>query len=202
MTGRFIVLEGGEGSGKSTQVARLVARLRAEGRDAVGTFEPGATALGAAIRELLLHSPVAIDARAEVLLMAADRAQHVAEVVGPALARGTDVVSDRHTPSTLAYQGAARGLGAGAVDAVCTWATSGLEPAVVVVIDVPDDLAAGRVPTPTDRLEGAGDEFHARVRAAYRELAAERGWVLVDGAGTPEEVEARVWEAVAPVFSA
>jgi dTMP kinase len=195
VTGRFVVVEGGEGSGKSTQVALLARRLRDAGREVVETFEPGATALGARVRDLLLHGPDALDPRAELLLLAADRAQHVAEVVRPALARGADVVSDRHTPSTLAYQGRARGLGVDVVASVSRFATEGLEPDLVVVLDVGRDDARSRRPEASDRFERAPDDFHDAVLAAYRELAGPRGWVVVDGSGPPGDVAARVWDA-------
>jgi dTMP kinase len=194
----FVVLEGGEGSGKTTQLARLARRLRERGRDVVETFEPGDTARGRAIRALLLDGDDPLDARAELLLIAADRAQHVAEVIEPALARGADVVCDRFTPSTLAYQGRARGLGVEVVEPFCIWAARRLEPDVVVVLDVPDGVAAARGAADRDRFERAGSGFHAAVRAAYLELAAARGWVVVDGQGRPDEVEASVWAAVEP----
>jgi dTMP kinase len=196
----FIVLEGGEGSGKSTQAERLGQWLRAEGREVVSTFEPGDTRVGAQIRDVLLHSDSALDPRAELLLMLADRAQHVTEVVRPALARGAVVVSDRFAPSTIAYQGAGRDLGVEDVERLSAQAAGGLEPDLVVVLDVPDAVGDARVAFARDRLERAGADFHARVRAAYRDLAASRQWVIVDGTGTPEEVEARVQAVVAPVL--
>jgi dTMP kinase len=195
-TGRFIVLEGGDASGKSTQAARLVERLRALGRDVVLTFEPGATEAGAAIREQLLHAEGSIDAMTETLLLAADRAQEVAEIVRPALARGADVVSDRYVPSSLAYQGVGRGVGIDHVEKLNRWATAGLEPDVVVVLDVEDGVAASRRTVPGDRLERAGAEFHEAVRAAYRTLAAERGWAVVDGNDDVEAVAEHVWDVV------
>lgn len=197
----FVVIEGGEGSGKSTQAARLASWLTAQGRDVVSTFEPGDTKLGAQIRDLLLHGDAHLDARAELLLMLADRAQHVTEVIRPALTRGAVVISDRYTPSTLAYQGEGRGLGVAAVERMDAVATGGLVPDVVIVLDVPDNLAEARVVTVRDRLERAGDEFHARVRAAYRELAADRGWRVVDGSVAPGDVELHVRKAVAHLFS-
>ena len=196
MAGRFLVVEGGEASGKTTQVERLVARLRAVGRDVVETFEPGATGAGAGIRGLLLDGPARLDPLAEAVLLAADRAQHVAEVVRPALDRGADVVSDRYAPSSLAYQGVARGLGVDTVDELSRLATGGLEPDLVVVLDVSDDVAFDRRPTPSDRMERAGVAFHSRVRAAYRSLAAERGWTVVDAGTDPETVADQVWAAV------
>jgi dTMP kinase len=196
MGGVFVVLEGGEGSGKSTQVARLAARLRDEGLEVVETFEPGATALGARLRELLLHDGDAIDPRAELLLMASDRAQHVEEVIAPALGRGAIVVCDRYSPSTLAYQGRARGLDLDMVAEVCRLAEGDIEPDIVVVLDVDDDVARARAPRDPDRLEREGDEFHAKVRAAYRELAPRQRWIVVDANGTVDDVAAKVWTTV------
>ncbi|MDQ1477519.1 MAG: dTMP kinase [Actinomycetota bacterium] len=199
VTGRFIVVEGGEGVGKSTQVPRLAASLRASGREVVVTHEPGDTKLGAELRAVLLHADTDLDARAELLLMIADRAQHLAEVITPALARGAIVVCDRYEPSTLAYQGVARGLGVENVEQLSAWATAGVEPDVVVVLDLPDEIAEARVSADRDRFERAGADFHARVRAAYRDLAPERGWVLVDADGTPDEVANRVRAAVSAI---
>jgi dTMP kinase len=195
--GRFVVLEGGDASGKSTQARRLAWRLGAEGRTVVETFEPGDTELGVAIREQLLDGTERIEPIAEALLMAADRAQQVAEVIRPALDRGDDVVSDRYVPSSLAYQGIGRGLGVEVVERINEVATGGLEPAAVVVLDVTEDVASARQAGPGDRLERAGAAFHAAVRQAYRDLAAERGWTVVDGNGTEDEVHELVWKAVA-----
>ena len=198
---RFVVLEGGDGSGKSTQVTRLAARLRADGRTVVETFEPGATALGSRIRALVLDGPgasvagAAPDPTTEALLMAADRAQHVAEVIRPALDRGEWVVSDRFVPSSLVYQGVARGLGVEAVATASSWATGGLEPDLVVVLDVDDDVADARRDE-SDRLEREGSDFHASVRAGYRALAASHGWTVVDANGPPELVADLVWKVV------
>jgi dTMP kinase len=191
---RWIALEGGEGSGKSTQ-----ARLLAERLDAVLTREPGGTAVGARVRDLLLDPTVAgLDARAETLLMAADRAQHVAELVRPALASGRSVVSDRSAWSSLAYQGHGRGLGVDAVRAVCDWATDGLWPDLAVLLDVPGDERAARMTDPPDRMESAGATFHAAVAEGFRALAAASPaeWAVVDGTGSVEDVFARVVEAV------
>ncbi len=200
MTGRFIVLEGGEGSGKSTQVRCLAERLGACGADVLVTFEPGATARGVSLRRLLLDDDSPIDGRAELLLMVADRAQHVAEVVRPALAADRVVLCDRFAPSTLAYQGVGRDLGVDEVSAVSTFAAGGLEPDLVVVLDVTDEVAAQRRPVASDRLERAGAAFHTRVRAAYRDLARAFGWVVVDGAGTVDDVADAVWVVVRDRF--
>jgi dTMP kinase len=198
--GAFVVLEGGEASGKSTQAALLARRLRDAGRDVVETHEPGGTAFGARLRDALLHGDTPIDARAELMLVASDRAQHVEEVVRPALARGAVVVCDRFSPSTLAYQGRARGLDLDLVGRVCSVAEGGIAPDVVVVLDVSEEIAARRAGARPDRLERAGASFHATVRAAYRELAPARGWVVVDGSADAETVAAEVWAAVEPAL--
>jgi len=196
-TGRWIALEGGEGSGKSTQARRL-----AEALGALLTREPGGTAVGDRIRELLLDPALTgMDARAEALLMAADRAQHVAEVVGPALAAGRVVVSDRSAWSSLAYQGLARGLGVEEVRRVSDWAMGGRWPDLAILIDVPAAVAdarlaaAGRAP---DRLEAEGDGFHGRVREGFAAIAATAPdrWVVVDGDGPEELVAERVLGSV------
>ena len=194
--GLFIVLEGGDASGKSTQARQLADRLRSNGRDVVETFEPGATQTGAAIRALLLDGDGPVDPTTEALLLAADRAQEVTDVIRPALGRGADVVSDRFVPSSLAYQGVGRGLGVERVDKLNRWATGGLEPDVVVVLDVDEAVATSRRDAPGDRLERAGAEFHAAVRDAYRTLGADRGWVVIDGNDDPELVSERVWAVV------
>ena len=193
--GTFIALEGGEGSGKSTQAGLLAERL-----DAVLTYEPGATDLGSALRRILLDpsSTAGLDDRAEALLMAADRAQHVAAVVGPALEAGRTVVCDRYIGSSLAYQGHGRGLGVDAVAALSAFATGGLLPDVYVLLDVPRDVAEGRLTGRPDRLEGAGADFHERVRAGYRDLAAADPdrWLVVSGVGSPVEVADRLAAAL------
>ena len=142
--GRFVVVEGGDGSGKSTQASRLAAELRGRGLEVCETFEPGATAAGAVMRELLLHGSHPVTPVAEALLMAADRAQHVAEVVRPALERGAWVVTDRFLPSSLVYQGVVRGLGVDMVRSVNASATGGVEPDAVVVLDVDEAGARAR----------------------------------------------------------
>ncbi len=198
LPGRFVVLEGGEASGKSTQLRRLADHLRSTEPNVVVTREPGGTPVGEALRALVLDGG-ALDARTEALAIAADRAEHVRTVVRPALGRGAFVLCDRYVPSSLCYQGAGRGLGIDEVERLSTFATGGLAPDLVIVLDVPESVAEARSGSARDRMEAEGDDFHTRVRTAYRDLAAERGWVLVDGTGTPEEVAARVWLHVAPL---
>jgi dTMP kinase len=193
--GAFVVVEGGDASGKTTQALRLAETLRADGRDVVETREPGGTDLGVHLRALLLDG-ADVDPVAELLLLLADRAQHVAEIVRPAIERGAVVVCDRFSPSSLAYQGVGRGIGVETVEALDALARGGIEPDVVVIVDVADDVAAARSAARPDRLERAGAEFHAQVRAAYRELAPDRGWDVVDGSGDIEAVAAAVLAAV------
>ncbi len=200
MTGRFVVLEGGDGSGKSTQRDLLVAWLVQSGIEAVGTLEPGGSVLGVSLRKLLLDGD-AIAPRAEALLMAADRAQHVADVIAPALARGAWVVSDRHVPSSLVYQGVVRDLGVNEVGALSVFASDGLVPDLVVVLDVDDATAEHRRSPGADRMEREGDAFHQQVRRAYRTLAGANGWTVIDGAGAQETEAARVRAVVEPLVN-
>lgn len=200
MTGRFVVLEGGDACGKSTQVARLVARLQQEKKAVLETFEPGATEAGRRIRALVLDGEEMIGARTEALLMAADRAQHVEQIVRPALAAGTWVVSDRYVPSSLAYQGVGRALDVGDLERISAWATVGLQPDLVIVLDIPDAVAAARR-SASDRMEREAESFHAQVREAYRRLALTRGWNVIDGSGDLETVEGKVWAVVSKLLA-
>jgi dTMP kinase len=200
----LIAFEGGEGTGKSTQAGLLADRLRAEaGRDVVLTFQPGATGIGTAIREVLLDpATTGLDSRAEALLMAADRAQHVAEVVRPALDAGAVVVTDRYLYSSVAYQGHGRDLGPDAVAALSAFATAGLEADLVLLLTVPPEVRDARLAERGghDRFEQAGEAFHERVEAGFRAQAAAdpHRWVVLDGHGAVGEVAEQVWAAVAP----
>ncbi len=193
--GRLIALEGIDGCGKSTQ-----ARLLADRLGAVLTFEPGATTLGSSLRRLLLDPDrPTVAGRTEALLMAADRAQHVAEVVRPALDEGTWVVTDRFSASTLAYQGYGRGLDLAGLGLLIEWATGGLVPDLTVLVEVDPVVArARRRGSVEDRMELEGDGFGQRVADGYRCLAelAGSGWLVVDGSGTVEEVAALLWAGV------
>jgi dTMP kinase len=193
----FITFEGIEGSGKSTQAARLVSRL---GPSALLTREPGGTALGRAVRGLLLDVEHHVTPRAELLLFFADRAQHVEEVVRPALAAGRVVVSDRYWDSTLAYQGYGRGLGRGVIEALAAIATGGLRPDLIVLMDVSvhEGLARIRRRPRADRLEGEEPSFHQRVRDGYLAMASAEParWLVVDAEGPADHVAEAVWERV------
>ena len=182
MPARLIAFEGGEGSGKSTQARRLAAAI-----DAVLTFEPGGTEVGRAVRALVLDpAHTSMTDRTEALLMAADRAQHVASVIEPALAAGRHVVTDRYVGSTLAYQGYGRGLDLDDLRLLCRWATAGREADVNVLLSVSPGEARARLAGRPDRLEAEDVSFHERVASGFAALAdadPER-WVVVDGIGT------------------
>ena len=190
-----MAFEGGEGCGKSTQASLLAGRL-----GAVLTREPGGTAAGERIRSLLLDPGLGeLGATAELLLMAAARAEHVRTVIRPALEAGRHVVTDRFSGSSLAYQGYGRGLDLDLVRSISGAATGGLEPDVTVLLDLPAAVAASRRSGAPDRIEAAEPGFHEKVLRGFSELARIEGWVVVDGSGTPEEVAVRVAGAVGPV---
>jgi len=207
LRGAFIVFEGGDGAGKSTQMRLLRAAVERSGHLAVVTREPGGTRLGEAVRELLLApTPDAMDDRSEALLYAAARAQHVREVIVPALQRGSVVLCDRYADSSVVYQGAARGLGEERIADLNRWATGGLEPDLVILLDV--DAAAGlaRASTTTgpDRLEAAGLDFHRLVRSAYRRRAATdpQRYLVLDATKPVEQVHARIRDRVVSLLGA
>lgn len=197
--GLFVVFEGGEGAGKSTQLAALAERLRGKGRDVVVTREPGATAVGQRIRSLVLDTSgdEAPSPRAEALLYAADRAHHVAAVVRPALVRGGVVISDRYVDSSLAYQGAGRTLPVDEVSWLSSWATGGLKPDLVVLLDVEPQTGLSRVASRSagaDRLEAESVAFHERVRYAFLDLAAAdpKRYLVLDASRPAEEITGQV----------
>ena len=187
--GVFITLEGGDGSGKTTQAELLGRWLQEAGRTVVRTREPGGTEVGVEVREIVLHHRGEIAPRAEALLYAADRAHHVATLVRPALERGDVVIQDRYIDSSVAYQGAGRVLDPEAIRGLSEWATEGLRPDLTVLLDLDAAAARGRLDearTRYDRLEAEASEFHDRVRAAYLALAeAEPERFLVVGASRP-----------------
>lgn len=193
--GRFIAFEGGEACGKSTQAALL-----ADALGAVLTREPGGTAIGGRLRAVLLDpGTVGLSARAEALLMAADRAQHVAEVIEPALASGRHVVTDRFAGSSIAYQGHGRGLPVDEIGDLSRWATDGVWPDLVILLDVPAAESDRRLGASRDRMEAEPVAFHDAVIEGFRAQAAaepER-WVVIDGSPSIEVVSAAVSAAVA-----
>lgn len=197
--GLFVVFEGGDGAGKSTQVADLARWLAAAGRPVVVTREPGGTRLGYRLRELLLDPDSRIEARAELLLYCADRAQHAAEVIRPALAAGAVVISDRFSDSTAAYQAAGRNLALADVVRLSDWAADGLVADLVVLLDIDPSVAALRRTSVADRLEAAGPEFHARVREQFLALARSRpaSYLVLDATLPASVLASRVRDRVA-----
>ncbi|WP_371578324.1 dTMP kinase [Streptomyces sp. NBC_01314] len=190
-TGFFIALEGGDGAGKSTQVEALAEWIRAKGHEVVVTREPGATPVGKRLRSILLDvSSAGLSNRAEALLYAADRAEHVDTVVRPALERGAVVISDRYIDSSVAYQGAGRDLSPTEIARISRWATAGLVPHLTVLLDVSPEAARERFTEAPDRLESEPAEFHERVRAGFLTLAAADAgrYLVVDAAQDPEAV--------------
>ena len=188
--GVFITFEGGDGSGKSTQIQSVRDWFESRGREVIVTREPGGTELGTEIRRLVQNGPEDVDARTEALLYAADRAYHVATVIAPALERGAVVLGDRYIDSSLAYQGAARSLGVDEIASLSAWATRGLYPSLTFLLDLPPEVGARRRTDAPDRMERESMDFHERVRHQYLRLAdaePER-IVVIDAVGTIEEV--------------
>jgi dTMP kinase len=211
--GVFIAFEGGEGAGKSSQIALLAEAIRATGRTVVVTHEPGATSVGRQIRRLVLDSDERISPRSEALLFAADRAQHVATVIRPALDRGEVVITDRFVDSSLAYQGAGRTLALEDVKRLSRWATEELVPDLTVLLDVPAEVGLARMhrreagpdagignssSAGPDRLERETLEFHERVRAGFRSLAESdpNRYLVLDASRPLQDLAATISAAV------
>ncbi len=197
--GLFVAFEGGEGAGKSTQQRALAAELRRRGHEVLETFEPGDTMIGPDVRRLVLgHASAGLSPTAEALLYAADRAEHVEHGVRPALERGAMVVTDRYVDSSLAYQGAGRGLDIRQVTRVNAWATGGLVPDLTVLLDVDPVEGLRRAGADKDRLEAEPPAFHQRVREGFRALADldPARYLVVDAARDPDSVHQLVLEAV------
>jgi dTMP kinase len=203
-TGAFVVFEGGDGVGKTTQVDLLCSWLAERGYEVVRTFEPGDTAVGAAIRRIVLDPATGeMSPRAEALLYAAAKAQHLYAVVEPALRRGVVVVCDRYVDSMLAYQGAGRVLDLEELEQVARWATEDLRPHLTVLLDTTLEQAV-QVKADLDRLEATGDAFHARARQLFLELAAREpeSYLVLDARASREQISAQVVNRLMPLLSA
>jgi dTMP kinase len=203
--GLFLTLEGGDGSGKSTQSALLTDWLLEQGRTVVHSREPGGTDFGLEVRELVLHRRGHIAARAEALLYAADRAHNIATVVRPALERGDIVIQDRYLDSSIAYQGAGRVLDPTEVRNLSLWATEGLLPDLTVLLDLHETTGRIRLDesrTRYDRLEAEADDFHARVRAGYLELASAEPdrFLVLDATLGVDELAQHIRDRVSPLL--
>ena len=195
----FISIDGGDGTGKSTQVELLAEWLRTRGHDLVTCRDPGSTPLGEAVRGILLdRHDLHIHRRGEMLLYMAARAQLVEEVIRPALGNGKTVLCDRYLLANVVYQGHGGGLDVAAIWEVGRMATDGLMPDLTIVLDVPAEVAASRITRPLDRMEKQGDAFHARVREGFLAEAAQapEKIVVVDAARSVEEVQAEIRKVV------
>jgi len=206
LRGRFITFEGIDGSGKSTQLRLLAGDLKMRGFDVLTTFQPGGTPLGRRLREAFLETEENVHPMAELLLFAADRAQHVNFLIKPALAEGRIVVSDRYADATAAYQGAGRGFDEQVIDRIIELATDNLKPDLTLFFDVPIEKAILRTNSRTDnesvknknRMDRETTEFYDRVRRGYLKIAEEEPerFKIIDGSGSIDEVHARVSEVV------
>ena len=204
MTGLFITFEGGEGCGKSTQIATLKARLEAMGKTVVQTREPGGTALGESVRNLLQYDDAGqgMSPEAELLLFAASRAQHVRELIAPAIAQGQIVLCDRFLDSTTVYQGVARAIDSKKVDTINQFAIGDTKPDLTILIDLPPEIGLARVHARSDgqldRMEKEAIEFFQAVRQGYLDLAKSepKRFLVLDGSQTVEELETQIWQRV------
>jgi dTMP kinase len=196
--GVFIALEGGDGAGKSTQARLLCGWLEELGHTVVVTREPGGTAFGRTVRELVLHGDH-VAPRAEALLFAADRAHHVETLIRPALGRGEVVITDRYLDSSIAYQGAGRDLGVDEVRRLNVWATGGLVPMLTILVDLPAEIGRVRRGGIHDRLESEADDFHGAVREHFLTLAGAEPdrYLVVDGELSAEQIHRLVRARVA-----
>ena len=204
LAGKLISFEGSEGSGKSTQIARLAAHLQQTGREIVATREPGGTEIGEQIRNIVIHNSKGDEMcpETELLLYTAARAQVVREVIAPALARGAVVISDRFLDSSTVYQGIARNLAPGPVSAINQFAVGDVMPHLTVVIDVPTEVSLKRIQLRAsdlpDRMERENISFYTKVREGYLLLAQQ--WpervIVLDGTQTPEAIEKKIWAEV------
>ncbi|MFQ4150093.1 dTMP kinase [Arthrobacter sp. LAPM80] len=205
--GLFIAFEGGDGAGKSTQAALLTQAISDAGRTVLRTREPGGTPVGEKLRSLVLeHGQGDIDAKTEALIFAAARAAHACQVIAPAIARGEIVISDRYADSSIAYQGAGRDLGTGAIAKLSDWATDGLWPDLTVLLDVTpeqgrDRRTAGNAAE--DRLESEPDEFHSTIRTAFLDLAVEfpHRYLVLPASAPVHELAASIAERVTTLLS-
>ena len=204
MTGLFITFEGGEGCGKSTQIAALKARLEDMGKTVVQTREPGGTALGESVRNLLQYDDAGqgMSPEAELLLFAASRAQHVRELIVPAIAEGQIVLCDRFLDSTTVYQGVARAIDSKKVDTINQFAIGDTMPDLTILIDLPPEIGLARVHARSDgkldRMENEAIEFFQAVRQGYLDLAKSepKRFLVLDGSQTVEELETQIWQRV------
>jgi dTMP kinase len=198
-SGFFIAFEGGEGAGKSTQVRLLAKALAAAGHEVVTTLEPGDTEVGRQLRQILLgHQTGTIDPRTEALLYAADRAEHVASVVGPALDRGAVCITDRYIDSSIAYQGAGRILDPDDIERISKWATGDLWPDLTIVLDIDPEVGLTRFSAPADRLEAEPLAFHQRVREHFLALSrrSPERYLVLDATAPVDAVSSQIQSAV------
>jgi dTMP kinase len=208
MTGLFITFEGGEGCGKSTQIATLKARLEAMGKKVVQTREPGGTALGESVRNLLQYDDAGqgMSPEAELLLFAASRAQHVRQLIVPAIAEGQIVLCDRFRDSTTVYQGVARAIDSEKVDTINQFAIGDTNPDLTILIDLPPEIGLARVHARSDgqldRMEKEAIEFFQAVRQGYLDLAKSepKRFLVLDGSQSVEELETQIWQKVEATF--
>lgn len=204
-TGFFLVFEGGDGAGKTTQVKLAAEWFKKQGRKTLCTREPGGTQLGKTLRQQLLHGDEITD-RTEALLYAADRAQHITQIVRPALAKGVCVIQDRYIDSSVAYQGNGRMLGANKIKELNMWACDGLQPHLTVLLDLNADVAVKRMTLrgeATDRLEREGYAFHHRVREGFLQLAAadSEKYFVIDAEASAQHIHERVIERILEQFT-